>query len=284
MSAKVAPYHVVDLTAARRAWVNVLDMSWRPHTVYGLLEVDVTAARRLIAEHKARAGETLSFTGFLAFCVARAVEENKEVQAMLKNRRQLVVFDDVDVSLMIEHKSGETRALMGHVIRGANRKTYREIHDEIRAVQSGPLPQSRGMPGWFRSAMLLPWPLSGLVKRLLSATISRNPAILASMAGTVDITSVGMFGGGHSGWALTPTGASLGLVVGGISWKPAVVEGRVEPREMLDLAVAFDHDVIDGGPAARFTRRLVELIECAHALKEDAAVGTADILPAAVAA
>jgi len=38
--------------------------------MYGLLEVDVTVARRFIAEHKALAGETLSFTGFLAYCLA----------------------------------------------------------------------------------------------------------------------------------------------------------------------------------------------------------------------
>lgn len=77
------------------------------------------------------------------------------------------------------------------------------------------------------------------------------------MGGTVAITSVGMFGGGHSGWGLTPTPQSLGLVVGGIAWKPAVVEGRVEPREILNLTVLFDHDVVDGAPATRFTRRLV---------------------------
>ena len=44
-------------------------------------------------------------------------------------------------------------------------------------------------------------------------------------------------------------------------WKPAEVEDRVEPREILDLTIIFDHDVIDGAPAARFTRKVVELIE-----------------------
>ncbi len=83
------------------------------------------------------------------------------------------------------------------------------------------------------------------------------------------ITSVGMFGGNHSGWGLTPTPQSLGLVVGGIAWKPAVVEGRIEPREMLNLTVMFDHDVVDGAPATRFTRRLVEFIESASGLGED---------------
>jgi hypothetical protein len=45
-----------------------------------------------------------------------------------------------------------------------------------------------------------------------------------------------------------------------LAWKPAVVQGRVEPREIVHLTVVFDHDVLDGAPAARFTRRLVELI------------------------
>lgn len=112
----------------------------------GLLEVDVTMARQFIAQHKQRTGETLSFTGFLTLCLAHAVEENKEVQAYLKGRKQLVLFDDVDVGMMIEHQVGEKRALMGHVIRGANRKTYREIHEEIRSVQSAPAPPNKGLP------------------------------------------------------------------------------------------------------------------------------------------
>jgi pyruvate/2-oxoglutarate dehydrogenase complex dihydrolipoamide acyltransferase (E2) component len=269
MNEKIGPYHVVDLPPGRRVWLNTLDLSWTPHCIYGLLEVDVTVARRFIAEHKARTGETLSFTGFLVSCLACAVDEDKAVQAYLKGRKQLVMFDDVDVGLMVEGKIGEKRALMGHVIRGANRKTYREIHQEIRAVQSEPVPPSRGMPNWFRSAMLLPWPLSSLIKALLGMAMRRDPTIPVSMAGTVSITSVGMFGGGHSGWGLTPTPHSLALVVGGTAWKPAVVEGRIVPREILNLTVMFDHDVIDGAPATRFTRRLVELIESGYGLEED---------------
>jgi pyruvate/2-oxoglutarate dehydrogenase complex dihydrolipoamide acyltransferase (E2) component len=77
-----------------------------------------------------------------------------------------------------------------------------------------------------------------------------------------------MFGGGHSGWGITPTPQSLGLVVGGIASKPAVVEGRIEPREILNLTVTFDHDIVDGAPATRFTRRLVELIESGYGLDQ----------------
>ena len=261
MNEKIGPYHVIDLPPGRRVWLNTLDMSWPAHAIYGLLEVDVTLPRRFIAEHKTRTRETLSFTGYLTYCLARAVDEDKSVQACLKGRRQLVIFDNVDVGLMVEGKIGEKRALMGHIIRCANRKTYREIHDEIRKVQSEPMPANRGMPNWFRSAMLLPWPLSGLVKVFFGMVTRRDPGILVSIAGTVEVTSVGMFGGGHSGWGLTPTGNSLGLVVGGTAWKPAIVEGRIEPREILNLTVVFNHDVVDGGPATRFVSRLVELIE-----------------------
>jgi pyruvate/2-oxoglutarate dehydrogenase complex dihydrolipoamide acyltransferase (E2) component len=268
MNNKIGPHHIVDLLPGRRIWLNTLDLSWTPHVIYGLLEVDVTVARKFIAEHKERTGESLSFTGFLTFCLARAVEEDKAVQACLKGRRQLVVFDDVNVGLMVEHKAGGKGALMGHVIQAANRKTYREIHEEIRSVQSAPVPPSRGMPPWFRSAMLLPWPLSRLVMALLRLNRRRDPTIVTAMAGTVAVTSVGMFSGGHSGWGLTPTPQSLGLVVGGTAWKPAVVEGRIEPREILNLTVMFDHDIVDGAPAARFARRLVELIESGYGLGE----------------
>lgn len=268
MNTKTGPYQIIDLTPGRQVWVNTLDLSWPAHTMYGLLEVDVTIARRLIAEHKAHTGETLSFAGFLTFCLARAVNEDKTIQAFRKGGKKLVLFDDVNVGLMVERKVGEKHALMGHVIQAANRKTYREIHNEIRKAQSEPVPSGRGMASWFRSAMLLPWPLSRLVIALLRINNRCNPAIAVSMGGTVALTSVGMFGGNHSGWGLSPTFHPLGLVVGGIAWKPAVVEGRIEPREILSLTVTFDHDVVDGAPATRFVRHLVELIECGYGLDE----------------
>ncbi|MBW7882622.1 MAG: 2-oxo acid dehydrogenase subunit E2 [Caldilineaceae bacterium] len=85
------------------------------------------------------------------------------------------------------------------------------------------------------------------------------------MAGTVGLTAVGMFGRG-SGWGLAPVEHTLCLIVGGIARKPAVVQDRIEPREVLSLTVVFDHDVVDGAPAARFVQRLVELIESGYGL------------------
>jgi hypothetical protein len=157
---------------------------------------------------------------------------------------------------------------MGIIVHGANHKSYREIHQEIRDAQTQPPPPTRGMPSWFRSLMLLPWPLSPLVRAWMAFATRRDPTIRVSTAGTVAVTAVGMFGKGHSGWGIATTPVSLSLVVGSIAWKPAVVDGRIEPREMLNLTVLFDHEVVDGAPATRFVRRLIELVESGYGLEE----------------
>lgn len=264
------PYQVVDLSPARQVLVQLLDLPRPRHCMYGLLEVDVTLVKQFIEDRKAQTGEQLSFTGYLIFCLARAVDADKTVQGYLRSRRQMVLFDDVNVGLMVEKQIGGKRTLTGYVIHAANRKTYLEIHREIRAAQSSPAVSGNSAAPWFYSAMLLPWPLPNLTRALIGAAARRDPSIFASMAGTVGVTSVGMFGEGQGGWGIAPVQHTLGLIVGSTAWKPAVVgEGtarRVEPREILNLTVTFDHAVVDGAPAARFTRRLVELIESGYGL------------------
>ena len=56
------------------------------------------------------------------------------------------------------------------------------------------------------------------------------------------------------------------MTVGGIAEKPGVVNGTIAIREYLSLTISFDHDIIDGTPAARFTERLKELIESGYGL------------------
>jgi len=59
---------------------------------------------------------------------------------------------------------------------------------------------------------------------------------------------------------------SLSVMVGGIAHEPGVVEGRIEAREYLDLTLSFDHNIVDGAPAARFAQRFAELIESGYGL------------------
>jgi len=48
-----------------------------------------------------------------------------------------------------------------------------------------------------------------------------------------------------------------------------VVEQRIEVRKYMSVTVSFDHDVIDGAPAARFIHRLKKLVEKGYALGND---------------
>lgn len=282
MSEDSHAYQIVDFPQDRRDLPIISELNARKHFMYALLEVDVTAARAAIEAHRVETGELLSFSGYLALCLARAVAEDKRVQAYVKGSKHLLVCDDVDVGLMVERTKGEKSVLMGYVIRSANRKSYREIHVEIRAAQAEPVPENGGMPSWFRRLLLLPWPFSGISRALIQAAVRRDPTIFTSMAGTVGITSVGMFGKGKGGWGVVPVIHNLALIVGGTIRKPAVTDRGIEPREMLDMTIAFDHDVIDGAPAARFAKRLVDLIQDGYGLEDISACAGEAGVPAAV--
>ena len=58
------------------------------------------------------------------------------------------------------------------------------------------------------------------------------------------------------------------MTVGGIGEKPVIIDGQIVPRDFLSLTISFDHDIIDGAPATRFTVRLKELIESGYVLDD----------------
>ena len=100
--------------------------------------------------------------------------------------------------------------------------------EEIRSVQASQAPSGDKEASWFRSALLLPWPLSNLFKSVFRMMLKNDPTIVTSMAGTVGISSVGMFGKGHGGWGIAIGTHVLDLVVGGTARKLAEVDGRIE--------------------------------------------------------
>jgi len=247
----------------RRGTVDYMRAAGRRSNVHGLVEVDVTEARRRLRTIEAETGDRLSFTAFLAFCLARAIDDHPHVNAYRDWRGRVHVFEDVDVNVLVETTIEDERIGVPHVLREADRRSVWSLHDEIRAAQESPDPTELS---WLeRMAFRLP----GFARRSVWRLPQWFPGRWKDVAGTVAITSVGMFGQG-GGWAISPTNYTLQLTVGGISDKPRLVDGEIESRELLDLTVTFDHDVVDGAPATRFVRRLTELVEDAHGLGEDA--------------
>ena len=249
---------------SRRLVLDAMHAGSRKHMIHGLVEYDVTEPRRLLREYKARTGESLSFTAFVLHCVGAAVAEDKMVHACRDWRGRLVLFDDVDVNTIIEIELEGRRFPLAYVVRAVNRRSVRELHDEIRHVQQNPDrshgEQTLSLMRWY---VRIPGFLRGLVYRILPL----NPHWLKRIGGTASVTAVGMFGEG-GGWGIPISLYTLNLTLGGIATKPAVVDGQIVPRELLSVTLSFDHDVVDGAPAARFVERLRRMVEGAEGLEE----------------
>jgi pyruvate/2-oxoglutarate dehydrogenase complex dihydrolipoamide acyltransferase (E2) component len=257
MRPKDAEYRVVPDPRIRR-WLAAAfrSVQHRP-MIHGLLEVDVTTARARLAEHRASTGESLSFTAFLVGCLATAIDENKAVQAFRQGSKHLVVFEDVDVYVMIEREIAGQRAPIPYIVRSANRKTLQELHHEIRTAQAQDAEKAtkwlQVLPAFSFRPLLAAFCWAG----------RRRPQVWKNFVGTVGVTAVGMFGAG-AGWGIPPAVPTLMVTVGGIGSKPIVLDGRVAVRDCLSLTISFDHDIVDGAPAARFAERLKELIESGY--------------------
>jgi pyruvate/2-oxoglutarate dehydrogenase complex dihydrolipoamide acyltransferase (E2) component len=220
---------------------------------------------------KARTGETPSFTAFIIGCLGRAVEEHKYVHALWKGGRHLVLFCDVDVLTWIEREIGGEPQVLPCIVRAANRRSFQEIHAEIRAAQVEDV--TTITVGGAKAAQRLPaWayrPYFSLAIRFGR----RFPRQWKRAWGTITLTAVGMIGEG-SGWGIPPSSPSIcWITVGGIGEKEEEVDGRIRLRDTLDLTVSFDHNMIDAAPAARFTERLQELIESGYGLPPDEDAG-----------
>src|SRR5690349_21665984 len=97
MKQKHVDYQVVPNPKIRRWFGAAFRSAQHKSMMHGLIDVDVTRARESLREHKAKTGESLSFTAFLIACLAKAVDENKAVQAFRKGSKHLILFDEVNV-------------------------------------------------------------------------------------------------------------------------------------------------------------------------------------------
>lgn len=266
---------------SRTASIDTVSMGKAKHHIPVLLEVDVTAARAAIQKRAQSTGERISFTGWTVKCLAQAASENKRVHAMRRGRRRLVIFDDVDVSVVIYREvtgSAPPEYLpMPYIIRRANEKTLKQIHSEIRNAQEQPLAPGEQVIGTEPSKSFKPWMVRFFFslpffirRRLIWNRLVKDPFYAKRMTGTVVVSSIGMYGKVGTGgiWAIPSTMVPLPVVLGSISRKPGFFGEHIEARELLSLTILFDHDVIDGAPVATFLQRLRDLMEDASFIEQ----------------
>ena len=156
-----------------------------------------------------------------------------------------------DVSTMVEITTPQGPFAIPHLLRDADIRGVPDLTAELRRVRRDPSASSSGR--WLERSGPAATRVPGMIPAMY-AVMARSVAARQRI-GTVAVTAVGMFAGG-GGFGITSLSLmSLEVIVGGMSQCPRVIDGQVPVRDVLDLTVAIDHNVVDGAPAARFASR-----------------------------
>jgi 2-oxoglutarate dehydrogenase E2 component (dihydrolipoamide succinyltransferase) len=190
-------------------------------------EVDMSAVmdlrRRRKESFQERTGARLGFMSFFTKASVAALKAFPQVNAELAGD-ELVLKKYYDIGVAVSTDEG----LVVPVVRDADRKSFAEIEKEIAdlAVRA-------------REGRLTLEDLRG---------------------GTFTITNGGVFGSLLSTPILTlPQVAILGMHK--VQERPVVVDGEIQVRPMMYVALSYDHRVIDGAEAVSFLVRIKELVE-----------------------
>ena len=242
----------------RRPVLDRLASASRRFQVHALVELDIAEASARIAAEE----QHVSWTGFVIASLARAVAQHPEVNARKAGNR-ILTFDRVDLGVTAERHWEGRKVLDVITIRDADRTSCAEISRMLHEAKYG-RPGGGQQPRGLTAAMVrLPGPL----RRTAIRIAARNPGVAASFGPAVGVTSLGMF---SSGWAWAVPLAPLTVIatVGGVVDRAVVRDGAVVARPMMPLTLSFDHAVIDGAPAARFTGTFRSLVESAAAFDD----------------
>lgn len=257
-------FYEIEYPSSRQLTYDVGRIGLGKHHVKAFLEVDVSEAWRILRENRS-ADKRISFTAWLIKVTADSAALHPPVAgALSRKRNKVVVFNDVDVSLVLEKEVKGARVPLPYVIRKADKKSLAEIQAEIDTAKSQPAEDESdyvvgkkssafwmklytGLPQWLRVWMMRTFVLN-------------HPQRTKAMMGSVMITTVGLVGHTH-GWIVPTSMHPLCLAFGSINEQPVIRKGVVEVGRILHLAVLVDHDVIDGVPAAGFVDDLVRKME-----------------------
>jgi pyruvate/2-oxoglutarate dehydrogenase complex dihydrolipoamide acyltransferase (E2) component len=249
-------YLVRPVPPERRPVLDRLVGASRRFQVHALLELDVTDAKACISAVEPR----VTWTGFVIASVVRAVALHPEVNSRMAGN-EILTFDRADVGATVERQWQGRTVLDVVTIPGADRKSCAEISEILHLAKYGPV-QPHPQHGFIRALTRMPGPLRRTGVRIAA----RSPRLAARFGPAVGVTSVGMFTGTW-GWAIPVAPLTVTVTVGSVADRPVVHHGKIVARTMLPLTLSFDHAVVDGAPAARFTETLRTLVETAAAFR-----------------
>jgi pyruvate dehydrogenase E2 component (dihydrolipoamide acetyltransferase) len=203
-----------------RSWVTI------PHvTQFDAADItDVEAFRKIEAEKAKQKGYKLTLLAFVCAVVSKALKEFPQFNASLDASGASLIYKKYcNIGVAVETPNG----LVVPVIKNVDHLSVAEIAAEMTRLSTKA-----------RDKGLMPTDMSG---------------------GCFTISSLG----GIGGTSFTPIVNSPEVAILGLSRseiKPIYEEGTFQPKLMLPLSLSYDHRVIDGAEAARFTRFIADCL------------------------
>ena len=190
-------------------------------------EVDMSPIFALRTEYKEafknKHGVSLGFMSFFTLAVVRALKMYPAVNSMIDGK-EMVSYDFCDISIAVSGPKG----LMVPVIRNAENLTFRGVEAEV--------------------------------KRLAIRARDGQITVDEMTGGTFTISNGGVFGSMLSTPIINPPQSGI-LGMHNIVERPVAVDGKVEIRPVMYVALSYDHRIIDGRESVGFLVAVKEALE-----------------------
>ncbi|MGV6830129.1 MAG: 2-oxoglutarate dehydrogenase complex dihydrolipoyllysine-residue succinyltransferase [bacterium] len=190
-------------------------------------EVDMSPIFELRKQYKetfkGKHGVSLGFMSFFTLAVVRALKEYPAVNSMIDGK-EMISYDYCDISIAVSGPKG----LMVPVIRNAENLTFRGVESEV--------------------------------KRLAIRAREGQITVDEMTGGTFTISNGGVFGSMLSTPIINPPQSGI-LGMHNIVERPVAVDGKVEIRPIMYVALSYDHRIIDGRESVGFLVAVKEALE-----------------------
>lgn len=190
-------------------------------------EVDMSAVMALRDKYKDKFKEThgvgLGFMSFFTKAITEALRLFPTVNAQIDGE-EIILHDYADIGIAVSSPKG----LMVPIIRNAERMSLAEIEAEI--------------------------------KRLAIKARDAKLSIDEMTGGTFTITNGGVFGSMLSTPIINPPQSAI-LGMHNIVERPVAINGKVEIRPIMYVALSYDHRIIDGKESVSFLFKVKEMLE-----------------------
>ena len=190
-------------------------------------EVDMQPIFDLRAEYKEKFKEThgvsLGFMSFFTLAVVRALDKFPAVNSMIDGK-EMITYDYKDISIAVSGPKG----LMVPVMRNAENLGFRGVEQEV--------------------------------KRLALRARDGKITVDEMTGGTFTISNGGVFGSMLSTPIINPPQSGI-LGMHNIVERPVAIDGKVEIRPIMYVALSYDHRIIDGKESVGFLVAIKEALE-----------------------